>query len=165
MTRQHGFTLVELMVTIIVAAILLAIAIPTFFDSIDRARVVGAADNLLADLRYAQAEAMKTNAPVTVTFTAGANWQYSVDTAPARVALGTEYRGTSLAVSEAVSDAGNQMTFVPRRNTIEPTPVDAAERMVTVTSARGRVLVLEVTPESAMRLCTTSDVMGYPACE
>lgn len=164
MTRQHGFTLVELMVTVIVAAILLAVALPSFLDTIDRTRVAGAADNLLADLRYAQAAAMKTNAPVTVTFTAGANWQYVLATTPAKVAAAADYRGTALAVDAAVAAAANQMTFMPRRNTIAPAPAESPARLVTITSARGRALGLEVTPESAMRLCTTTAVTGYPPC-
>jgi prepilin-type N-terminal cleavage/methylation domain-containing protein len=163
MTRHQGFTLVELIVTIAVAAILLTIAVPSFLDSIDRARVVGAADNLLADMRYAQAEAMKTNVSVVVTFTAGTSWAYSMNTTPAKTSSVSDYRGSSLAISTAVVTAGNVITFIPRRNTIEPTPA-AAERMVTITSERGRVLCLEVTPESAMRLCTTSGLPGYPAC-
>lgn len=163
LTRQEGFTLVELMVTIVVAAILLTLAIPSFNDMVDRRRLVGAADNVLADMRFAQAEAMKSNAQVKVTFTVGANWSYTMDTSPSRTNSGTAYKGTSLAVSAAVTSASGAITFDPKRNTIQPTPT-ANSQMVVITSALGKKLSLEVTPESAMRLCTTTSVPGFPAC-
>lgn len=152
-----------MMVAIVVAAILLTIAIPSFLDAIDKGRLKGAADNLLTDMRYAQAEAMKTNVAVTATFTPGSSWSYTLTTTPAKTNLGSDYKGSSLAVSTAVASAANAITFDPRRNTIGPTPA-AVEKMVTITSKYGRVLCLEVTPESAMRLCTTSGLVGYPAC-
>lgn len=163
MTRWRGFTLVELVVTIVVSAILLALAIPSFRSAMDTRRLVGAADNLLADMRYAQAEAMKTNVPAVVSFSVGGNWSYTVNTTPGKNAYGTDYKGTSLAVSTTVTDAGDAITFDPRRNTIVPTPT-AVEKMVVVTSEYGGVVALEVTPESAMRLCTTTGLAGYPAC-
>jgi prepilin-type N-terminal cleavage/methylation domain-containing protein len=163
MNRNQGFTLVELLITIVVAAILLSIAIPSFLDMMDRRRIVGAADVLLADMRYAQAEAMKTNVAVVVTFTTGANWSYTMNTTPNKTTSGSDYRGSTLAISTAVSTAANAITFNPRRNTITPTPA-AIEQMVTITSARGSVLSLQVTPDSAMRLCTTTSLSGYPSC-
>lgn len=162
-TRPQGFTLVELMVTIVVMAILLALAIPSFTDMMDKKRLVGAADNLLADMRYAQAEAMKTNAQVVVTFTTGTGWSYIMNTNPNKTSSGSDYRGSSLAVSAGVTAAASTITFDPRRNTIEPTPA-AVEKMVTITSAHAKTLSLEVTPESAMHLCTTTGLSGYPAC-
>ena len=56
--RQRGFSLVELMVTITVAAILLAIAVPGFRDVIHRNRVSSASNELLASLSYARTEAI-----------------------------------------------------------------------------------------------------------
>jgi type IV fimbrial biogenesis protein FimT len=57
-TRQHGFSLVELMVTIAVMAILVAIALPSFRDVIHRNQVSSASNELLASLAYARTEAI-----------------------------------------------------------------------------------------------------------
>lgn len=57
-TGQHGFSLLELMITITVAAILLAIAVPSFRDAIHRNEVSAASNNLLASLAYARTEAI-----------------------------------------------------------------------------------------------------------
>lgn len=57
-TRQRGFSLVELMVTISVMAILLAVAVPSFRDVIHRSHVSSTSNELLASLAYARTEAV-----------------------------------------------------------------------------------------------------------
>src|SRR5690606_15153493 len=59
-TRTSGFTLVELMVTIAIAAILAAIAFPSFQDSIRSNRVTTAANELMASLALARTEALRS---------------------------------------------------------------------------------------------------------
>lgn len=56
--RSKGFTLVELMVTIAVVAILLAIALPSFRNVIQRNRVASASNDLLASVSYARTTAI-----------------------------------------------------------------------------------------------------------
>jgi type IV fimbrial biogenesis protein FimT len=56
--RQHGFSLLELMTTITVAAILLVIAVPSFRDVIHRNQVSSASNEILASLAYARTEAI-----------------------------------------------------------------------------------------------------------
>lgn len=54
---QSGFTLVELMVTLAVIAILAMFAVPNFGSLMRRQRVTSVANQLLADLSYARTEA------------------------------------------------------------------------------------------------------------
>ena len=61
-TRSRGFTLLELMITIIIAAILVAIAVPGFQGFIKRNAVTSTANSLLADLQYARGEAVSRRA-------------------------------------------------------------------------------------------------------
>lgn len=58
--RQAGFSLIELMVTIAVAAILLGLALPSFTASIRSNRVSSAANTLLATINFARMEAMRS---------------------------------------------------------------------------------------------------------
>ena len=57
--RIGGFTLLELMVTIAIAAILLAIALPSFQGSLRSNRVATATNELLASLSLARSEAVR----------------------------------------------------------------------------------------------------------
>ena len=65
-TKQTGFTLIELMVTIAVLAILLSIAIPSYQDMVRSNRIVGQANHVITALNYARSEAVKRGIPATV---------------------------------------------------------------------------------------------------
>lgn len=75
-----GFTLLELLVTISIAAILMSIAIPSFNSQRERSLVTGASNDLLADILLARSEAVKRSTRVTVctssnmTSCGGASW-------------------------------------------------------------------------------------------
>lgn len=58
-SSNGGFTLVELMITIAVAAIVLSIAVPSFRNFVANARVTSNTNQLVGDLHFARSEAMK----------------------------------------------------------------------------------------------------------
>jgi type IV fimbrial biogenesis protein FimT len=61
-----GFTLVELMITVVILLILLLVAVPSFQDYIQKARVRGAADQVTNLLAKARQAAVMSNMPVSV---------------------------------------------------------------------------------------------------
>ena len=63
---QRGFTLVELMVTLAVMAILIALALPSFRDVAMNLRMSGLVSDLMADLALARSEAIKRNLTVMI---------------------------------------------------------------------------------------------------
>lgn len=65
-SRIFGFTLVELMITVALTAILGGLALPYLGDFIDRSRTRGTASELEAALYYARAEAIARSSDVSV---------------------------------------------------------------------------------------------------
>jgi type IV fimbrial biogenesis protein FimT len=68
---QTGFTLMELLMTIAIAAIVATIGIPSFQYVTNSNRVAGEVNGLLADLQFARGEAIKEGQPVTVCMSKG----------------------------------------------------------------------------------------------
>lgn len=67
----RGFTMIEMMVTIVLVAILLVVAAPSLVSLLDKRRLEGNAAELATDIEYARSEAVHRNAAVGVVF--GAN--------------------------------------------------------------------------------------------
>ena len=72
--RVRGFTLIELMITIAVAAVLMALAAPSFVDFQRNSALTAASNTLTASLNSARSEAMKHGAFAMVVPESGANW-------------------------------------------------------------------------------------------
>lgn len=64
MKSLQGFTLIELMVTLTIAAILLAIAVPSFRDATLGSKLSSYANNFVSSANLARGEAIKRNAEI-----------------------------------------------------------------------------------------------------
>jgi len=71
-----GFTLIELMVTILVAVVLISLAVPSFQDLVDKSRLRGATDDIVNLLNTSRASAVKLGLDVnaSVTITSATTW-------------------------------------------------------------------------------------------
>jgi MSHA pilin protein MshC len=76
--KQHGFTLVELVMTMVIIGILAAVVAPRFFD-VNVFQERGAADQIRAALRYGQKIAVAQRRIVTVNISAAANSNCSTE--------------------------------------------------------------------------------------
>jgi type IV fimbrial biogenesis protein FimT len=80
---MSGFTMVELVSVMLIVAILVSIAVPSFKYVTSSNRIASEVNGLLGDMQYARSEAVKEGAPVTVCMstdgntcaTGVANWQ------------------------------------------------------------------------------------------
>ena len=171
MAAERGFTLIELLIVMALAAIILAIAAPSFTTTLTKRRMEGVAAELSTDIQYARSEAAQRNAAVGVVFGASCYTVYVLGTTNATTcaALGTGGSalknvqvggGTSLAFAPAV--AGAFIAFDPVRGMA----VDAAagttdlSGAVTVTNSAGdwqiRAIVTKV---GRAKLCSPNNTV------
>lgn len=73
--RSRGFTLIELMVVVGLAAILLALAAPSFIETRYNQKLASASNDLYASLMQARNEALNLNRRVTVAPMTGGDWK------------------------------------------------------------------------------------------
>lgn len=72
--NARGFTAIEMMVTVVLLAILIALAAPSMRDLVRDQRVKTATFDLYASLAFARSEAIKRNADVHLCIAAGTDW-------------------------------------------------------------------------------------------
>lgn len=83
MNTQRGFTLIELIITMVIASILAAVTIPAYQSFIRTNRIATSANEVIASFNYARSEAIKRNKRVTIcksndkaSCTASAEWHH-----------------------------------------------------------------------------------------
>jgi prepilin-type N-terminal cleavage/methylation domain-containing protein len=75
MNRNRGFTIIELMIVIVIAAIGIALAVPSFSDIIERKQLGGATDAAFQHLQRAKSQAIKRSKSILVDFNVnGTDW-------------------------------------------------------------------------------------------
>ena len=75
-SRHRGFTLVEVIMSVVLLAIGTALALPSYRDMVEKRQVPNGAEQLASFINTAQGVAMKTNQVVTVSYSRsdGDNW-------------------------------------------------------------------------------------------
>jgi len=110
---QQGMTLVELLVTLTIAAILLAIGVPAMQSFITSNTLATSANDLIAALNLGRAEAVRCGTNISVTFTYGAGpaatWSVASCSTAAAMRVGS-FTDTQLALG-GVTPVANVATF------------------------------------------------------
>lgn len=160
-----GFTLLELVVTVAVLAVLGVLALPSLGERVDRARLAGAAELLAADIADARFEAARMGRPLHVQARDGADWCWSVATAP----------GCGCAATQACQLKSAQAPDHPGVRLLEPFALqlhpggEADTQPARLEGRRGERLRVALTPLGRTRICseTSQDEAAagrYPPC-
>lgn len=177
---QSGVTLVELMVTIAVLAILLALAGPSFADFAERSALRGAADGLTAAIGAAKEESIKRDRLVRVDFMPMGDAVCVGATAVAtNVDAGCDCSTGTCAVSQypeserdmrrvglvGAPNFGGATGFVfdPRTGMLDQL---ANAGSLTLSTSRGYEVTVRVNAMGRVSLCTPGDkgIAGVGAC-
>ena len=134
--RETGFTLTELMVTIVVFAILAGIAIPSFMSLMPGMRLNGAARQVMGDLMAARMNSVKQNNRFRVFFNSPGTNQYQI--------LDDDNNNNSADTGEAITtppkniqDNYHDVSFSSTTNPIFYSRGTAYGTTVTVTNSSG----------------------------
>lgn len=181
---RSGFTLVELLVAIAVAAVLITCALPAFTDFIDSQRLRAAAQEVAADLRYARSEAIRRHAavPIGVSFSPGAHWCYGIsqqlpcdcavqDWHSANACLLDLAHARQLHTTAGANHLNVELLdarFSSDRTTVfDPLRGLARAGRVELQSARGKRLDIRISTLGRVRICAptgSASPAGYAPC-
>lgn len=105
MLRQHGFSLVELVVAIAVMITVTLLAIPAYQSSIGNSQIRTVAESVHAGLQQARMEAIKRNTKVQFSLSTNSSWQLGCVTVteqcPSVIASKSASEGASSSVTVA----------------------------------------------------------------
>jgi len=174
MKKQRGITLVESCVTLAVAAIVAAGAVPSMEQLLDARRLDGAASQLLSDLQFTRISAMARNQRIRFSLQADAMGScYVIHTGSADACrcgesgpaicenAASEIRTVRLPLSDRVLVKANvaSILFDPVHGTSTPTGT------VRVIGSNGREVRQIVNVMGRVRTCSPQgNVGGYRAC-
>ena len=146
-SRQTGFTLIEMMVTIAIAALLGLLVVPNLVSMVDSGKTSVLVNKFPQDLAWARNQAVTTQQPVSMSLSSSScNWQTTVGTnAVAEHSMSNAsslYPGTQCQIENGPSSGSlyftsdGLVTDGPGGNPVSPT--------ITVTAAKGQIWVLQV---------------------
>lgn len=184
--RMGGFTLIEMMIVIVIAAIMLTFALPSFINALDRHRLKSVAETMLSDLELMRLESVKRSAMVSLSVrndsVSTGDWCYGLSQASSCNCKASTPDCTLDNATKVVSYTNFQGVVITAPATTSPTPFNISVEQVRgqitlsaaltnnrirLTSARGKELDIEISALGRFTICSPSgsaNITGYPTC-
>lgn len=174
-----GLTVIELLISLVILGVLLALTIPSFNEAFQKNRLKGAGERLAAETQFARGEALSRRTPVTVVVNSGSEWCLGVnqgntgcdcsisDSGDAdacvldgvlRVAAFDDFQGVE------IQGANRSVTFEPVRG-IPTSAVD--DWPVLFRSVRDQEVGVRLTALGSVHMCSpegSGNIWDYPQC-
>lgn len=167
-----GVTLIELMAVVAIVGIAIVMAVPSFIDTIERKRMIQAAETLYNEIKFVHSEALRTQGNRQVAISAGTNWCFAIsdgggcncNTANSctfggnsRVTSSTNYPNVTTTVTGLTTSGGN--TYLE---------VTGTRGLVTNTgqvnfAINGMTLSVVINKAGHVSLCSNT-IMDYDPC-
>lgn len=157
--RQSGMSLIEIIISMTVLVIVMALGIPSFYEWVQNQQIRAGAEAIMNGLQLARSEAIQRN--LTVKFVVappGTGWTVSESTSGTQIQARNAAEGTSNAVVTVTPLGATTVTFAPLGGVTANadssdtlTQVDVTNVVLTSTAARPIRIV--VTGGGSTRMC------------
>ena len=160
---ERGFTLVELMITLSVFAVLIILALPSFNQWIANTKIRSTTESILAGFQLARMEAVRLNRGVRITLNADTSWSVTevisgivVQTRPAAEGTGN----TTMAVTPVTATTVDFNGLGRVTNLTPITQVDVDSTVIP--AAETKELRITINTGGAARACDPSHPSSDP---
>jgi type IV fimbrial biogenesis protein FimT len=158
---QRGFTLVEVLISVVVLALLIMVGIPSFTVFIQNSKTRAAADGTLNGLQTARNEAIRRNACVQMKIVNQTGWVVSTCAAPGTpLQSRSESEGSGANVVATISPGGDTISFNGLGRVVNPNPGDGSVPFnqvdlenSTLSTADNRKLRILIPAGGSLRMC------------
>jgi type IV fimbrial biogenesis protein FimT len=161
---SRGFTLVELMISLTVIAVLAVLGAPSFFEWLQNTQTRSATEAVLNGIQVARAEAIQRNAKVRIVFAPpSSGWTVSVDSDGTAIQARSGNEGTSNASLAVTPSGATTITFAPLGSVTTNTDASASITQVDMTNSKyaaARTLRILVTGGGSIRMCDPSAALS-----
>jgi prepilin-type N-terminal cleavage/methylation domain-containing protein len=160
MLYEKGVTLIELMVVAAIIGILAVISYPSLQNSIERQKLISAAETISSDFKWAKSESIKRNDDIIIDLVGGANgtWSYTISDSDGVIRTTTAASNTDFAeITMAHGFGADDTGFDPIRGT-------AHENGSVSLTGPNFSLDVRVSLLGRVRICSPTGFAGYETC-
>ncbi len=172
---NFGFSLVELLVTISVIAILSVAAVPAFQSMIESRRLIAATEGVYAHLQFARSEAVKFGLPanLNISVKTGTPWCLGISNTTASCNCNTQgacvYGPAAVMERNLIGSAFTNVTLTTNQANVQVDGIrggfGGTSGTITLTSAPSSLTTQIVFSRlGRVKICSASGVGGYPSC-